>query len=243
MSKSRAPANHNMPYGKIRNILAPIRGMYNQAIDDEDLQFNPAARMGKFNKQKNGKPPINPLTREEVQTMLDKAAADFAHYYPLFLCAPRAGAREGEMIEFRGTDIDFAGRFIDVQRTFYRGRVTPPKNGKMRRVDMSKQLAAALSALLSKRRAAALRNEMAKPIGERRDAAAVVNEVMEGLLFTTLDGTRLDPSNLRKVFNKLLTAAKLRRVRFHDLRHTFASLLIQQGESLAYIRWDIAASR
>jgi hypothetical protein len=38
------------------------------------------------------------------------------------------------------------------------------------------------------------------------------------------------------LFNKLLTAAKLRRVRFHDLRHTFASLLIEQGESLVYVR-------
>ena len=46
--------------------------MYNQAIDDEEAFRNPAARMGKFNKKKSGKPPINPLTREEVQIMLDK---------------------------------------------------------------------------------------------------------------------------------------------------------------------------
>ena len=48
--------------------------------------------------------------------------------------------------------------------------------------------------------------------------------------------TRLDPSNLRKVFWKTVAKADLRRVRFHDLRHTYASLLIQQGESLAYIK-------
>jgi len=44
------------------------------------------------------------------------------------------------------------------------------------------------------------------------------------------------------VFSKALTAAKLRRVRFHDLRHTFASLLIEQGESLAYIRDQLGHS-
>src|SRR5438094_6758649 len=49
----------------IRNILAPLRGMYNQAIDDEDVHRNPAARMGKFNKKERGKPPINLLNREE----------------------------------------------------------------------------------------------------------------------------------------------------------------------------------
>jgi hypothetical protein len=67
--------------------------MYNQAIDDEEAFRNPAARMGKFNKKKSGKPPINPLTREEVQIMLDKTGTDFAHHYPFFLCAPRSGPR------------------------------------------------------------------------------------------------------------------------------------------------------
>jgi len=248
--------NEGLSQSSIRSILAPIRGMYNQAIDDEDVYRNPAARMGKFNKKTNGKQPINPLTREEVAIMLDKAEANFAHYYPLFLCAPRSGLREGELIALKGIDLDFHGRFIDVQRNLSRGKIDTPKNGKTRRVDMSKKLAAVLKDLLSKKRAAALRKEMEKPPGERRDAVAVVNAVMEDWLFTTPEiiakseaakrrrspgaknrgGTQLDPSNLRKVFNKLLVAAKLRRVRFHDLRHTFASLLIEQGESLAYIR-------
>src|SRR5262249_1660819 len=169
----------------IRNILAPIRGMYNQAMDDEEAFRNPAARMGKFNKKTSAKPPINPLTREEVQVMLDKAATDFAHYYPLFLCAPRSGLRKGELIALKGIDLDFNGRFIDVQRTFYRGRITLPKNGRTRRVDMSQQLATVLKDLLSRKRAAALANEMKKPAEERRDAATVVNAVMDDWLFTS----------------------------------------------------------
>ena len=56
-------------------------------------------------------------------------------------------------------------------------------------------------------------------------------------LFCTEDGGALDGDNLRhRVFYKVLEKAQLRRVRFHDLRHTFASLLIAQGESLAYVR-------
>ena len=47
----------------------------------------------------------------------------------------------------------------------------------------------------------------------------------------------MDGDNLRhRVFYKALAKAGLRRVRFHDLRHTFASLLITQGESLACVR-------
>ena len=220
----------------IRNILAPMRGMYNQAIEDGEAHANPAARVGKFNKRSGSEKTINPLTREEIQTFLLKTRKTMPAYYPLFLYAPRTGLREGELIALKGTDVDFKGKFIDVQRNISRGRVGTPKNGKSRRVDMSSQLVEVLQAMLSQKRSAALQAEMKKPVGERRDAATIVSEVMEDWLFTTPAGARLEPSNLRKVFNKLLTAAELRRVRFHDLRHTFATLLIGQGESLAYVR-------
>jgi integrase len=49
--------------------------------------------------------------------------------------------------------------------------------------------------------------------------------------------------NLRKrYFYKVLEKAGLRRIRFHDLRHSFASLLIAQGESLAYVRDQLGHS-
>ena len=241
-----------------------MRGMYNQAIEDGKAYTNPAAMMGRHNKKDPpscsncrhtedihssagcnrcdcegfvlGDKKINPLNREETQTMLDKAEKDVTHYYPIFLCAPRTGIREGELIGLKGIDLDFTHRLIDVQRNISRGKVTLPKNGKTRKVDMSKQLATVLGDLLSRKRAAALRKEMEKPATERKDPSAIVNEVMEDWLFTTPKGARLEPSNLRKVFNKLLTDAKVRRVRFHDLRHTFATALIQQGEGLAYVR-------
>jgi len=103
-------------------------------------------------------------------------------------------------------------------------------------------LAGVLSELPSARRAKSLQEELKKPAEKRRDRDAVINQVMEDWLFQTpviqrsdlakrrrpdieaRGGTQLDPSNLRKVFNRLLSDAKLRRVRFHDLRHSFASL-------------------
>ncbi len=55
-------------------------------------------------------------------------------------------------------------------------------------------------------------------------------------LFCSETGGLLDPERIRRGFYKLLRHSGLRRVRFHDLRHTFASLLLQQGESLVYVR-------
>jgi len=102
------------------------------------------------------------------------------------------------------------------------GHVTTPKNGRTRRVDMSAQLAETLKALLTARKAEGLRK------GWGRGPEWV---------FCNEDGGPLDGDNLRhRVFYRVLARAGLRRIRFHDLRHTFASLLIAQGESLAYVR-------
>jgi integrase len=228
----------------IRNIMAPVRGMFFQAIEDGITEKNPASRIGKLNKHAKDKPKkkINPLTREEVQTLLRSGEKKYSHWYPLLLCECRTGTRLGEIIALKGIDVDFKGGFIHVQRNLSRGKVSTTKNGKDRKVDMSAQLITCLDELLSKRRAEALREEMKKPAEERRDAATIVNEVMEDWLFQPPVGTQIDPSNLRKIFNRLLVDAGMRRIRFHDLRHTFASLLLQNGEGLTYVKEQMGHS-
>lgn len=57
-----------------------------------------------------------------------------------------------------------------------------------------------------------------------------------GWVFSSAVGTPFDESNVRKVYGRILSKAELRHHRIHDLRHTFASLLIQQGESLVYVK-------
>lgn len=51
-------------------------------------------------------------------------------------------------------------------------------------------------------------------------------------MFTTPQGRTIDPTNLTRAFNTLLRKAGLRRIRFHDLRHTTATLLLEQGVEL-----------
>jgi hypothetical protein len=55
-------------------------------------------------------------------------------------------------------------------------------------------------------------------------------------VFPSLEDTALEERNIRHVFTRMLEKAELRQIRIHDLRHTFASLLLQQGESVVYVK-------
>src|SRR3954453_13397123 len=67
--------------------------------------------------------------------------------------------------------------------------------------------------------------------------------ISDELVFPSKAGTVIDPNNLVHYhFLPCIKHAGLRRLRFHDLRHTFGSLLIQDGASLAYVKEQIGHS-
>jgi integrase len=206
----------------VTRIKALVSVIFNHALDDELISQSPAARLGRLIKDRRPKQNIEPFTREEAQAFLSSVKAHYPRHYPFFLCALRTGMRLGELLALQWGDIDFHGKFIKVQRAFVKGRFDTPKNHKDRRVDMSTQLAETLKTLLSQRK----RGALASGRGEVSD-----------LVFENSAGQVYDDANLRRrVFWPALAKAGLRRIRIHDLRHTFASLLIQNGESLAYVR-------
>jgi len=127
--------------GTIRNIISPVRSLFFHMMDEGKAHRNPAERIGKMNKRSKDAPTkkINPLTRDEIRVMLATAMTKrYVGYYPLFLCAVRAGLRQGELVALKGIDIDFNSRFIHVRRNLSHGKMSVTKNGKDRKVDMSK---------------------------------------------------------------------------------------------------------
>lgn len=199
-----------------------ISGVLNLAVDDEVIAANPTQRLGKIFSSARAVEEITPLKKEELTHLLDVFHKNFPDHYPQALTLARTGMRMGESVALKWGDIDFNGRFIWIQRTFSRGKIGVPKSGKKRKVDMSLQLTETLKSHKLKAKQDALKN----------GRGALCEWV-----FVNKAGNPVDINNWRKrVFHKALEKAGLRQIRVHDLRHTYASLLIQAGESLVYVR-------
>ena len=163
---------------------------------------------------------IEPLTREEVPVFLQGALCyDPKNYYPLYLAALHTGLRSGEQAGLKWIDIDWNSKYIHVRRSVVDGRETSTKTGKRRKVDLSDSLWSELRALKTRTQETYLK--------EGR------NEIPEWIF---CNGTEkpIDMRNFkRRHFRPLLKKVGLRRLRWHDLRHSYATLLISNGESLA----------
>jgi len=216
---------------KIKSGFAPstvshmkccIGGSLNVAVDDGMLTANPAHRLGKIFKKNNSQSDIKPYSRDELSSLLESFLNHFPDHYPQALTLARTGMRFGEALALQWDDIDFEGRFITIKRTFSRGKIGLPKNGKCRRIDTSKQLTQVLKDAKHQHKIETINRGWGR---------------VPKWVFVSSAGTPLDINHWRKrVFYKAIEKAGLRKIRVHDIRHTYASLLIQAGESLAYVR-------
>jgi len=225
-------ATRSLSRNTIRLCVSSLRAVLNGAIEDGLLQANPAARLGRFVKSEKPGREASSLTADEVTRLLEAAKKSCPHYYPLFLTAVRAGLREGELTAVQWGDIQFGesaedpNRYILVRRNYdWRSRkVLTPKNRKPRRVDLGRDLRQVLMDLRDQRLLQAYGRGQAT--------------ISDDLVFRTVAGTQLDIRGnvVQRYFLPALEAAGLRRIRFHDLRHTFGSLLIQARAPLTYVR-------
>jgi integrase len=142
------------------------------------------------------------LTPPEIHRLLEAAEEPVR---TLLLCAVLTGMRRGELLALKWEDIDLESNRIHVRRSLWRGEFVTPKSRRSRRaIDMAPTLKAALGRLSSR-----FKGEM---------------------VFTSPKGGIMDPANFSsRNWARVLRRSKLRRIRFHDLRHTYASLLIAQG--------------
>ena len=204
----------------VRGIVRTLSTVLSQAVEDEILPANPALRMGKHLRQADeAEPQIDPFTRSEALHVLEVAREYLPEWYPWMLTGFRTGMRLGERLDLQWGDIDRRARHLLIARNIVRSQLTTPKNHQRRRIDLSRQLAVVLRLWRRQQRAAWLKR----------------GEPLPQWVFASVCGTALDESNVRKAFNRILDRAELRRRGPHQMRHTFASLLLAAGEPITYV--------
>lgn len=140
----------------------------------------------------------------------DRALAD-RQDAALFVVAAFTGLRLGELLALRWRHVDFVDAKLLVESSWSGGRLSTPKSRKWRAVPLADQPAAALARL-----------------SERENFIA-----RDELVFCNPVGDYLDPSAIRRRYRRAQAAAGLRPLRFHDLRHSFGSLVIREFDPVS----------
>jgi integrase len=157
---------------------------------------------------------LRPLTRDESRALL--AGVRGVRLEALYVTALGTGLRQGELLGLRWQDVDLERGDLAVRHTLQRGTrsLAEPKTERSRRtLRLPRQVVAALV--------------------EHRSRQAIVP--LAGLIFTTTRGTALDSRNVTRYLQRHLARLGLPRQRFHDLRHAFATLMVESGEDLGTV--------
>lgn len=169
---------------------------------------------------------VEPMTPARAQAIL-KAVAGTDLEAPVSL-ALWTGVRQGELLGLRWTDVDLAARRLRVEVTLqYRNHeflVEPTKTPKSRRTI---GLPAPAAELLIRHRQTQLEQRLL--IGPEWDTR------FDGLIFTTPSGRPLDGRYLTVRFQNIVSKAGLGAIRFHDLRHAAATLMLASGTDLKVV--------
>ncbi len=161
---------------------------------------------------------IHPLDAEQAKRILEAARGN--RLEALYVLAVTAGLRIGELLGLRWEDVDLDAATLRVRRTRSQAKTGPaftaPKNGKGR------------SIRLTGRAVEALKSHKAAQNAERLKLGDLWED--NGLIFCTTAGRPLDFRNVATAsFKPLLKKAGLPDIRFHDLWHTCATLLLSRG--------------
>lgn len=190
-----------------------LHGALESAYKRELILSNPAART----EHEKPKPAtMKPLDGEQAKALLSAARED--RLEALFYLAIYGGFRVGEILALRWRDVDLEQGVVRVEHTLNRkGKLTPPKSGKGREVRLGSP---ALEAL---------KRHRARQAEERLFCGNVWVDTGHVFTSATAPGEHLREVTVSRAFKSLLKEASLPDIRFHDLRHTCATLLFSEG--------------
>jgi integrase len=199
----------------VRFLLVLLSSALQHAVREDELPRNVARNVVLSTGRSKD---IEPLSIEEGRHLLAAARGD--RLWAVYELAVRLGLRRGELLGLRWRDVDLVAGVVHVRQNLQRvGGELLITETKTQRSTRKLALPDPCVTALRARRATQLADRLAA--GERWTSS--------DLVFTTRYGTPIEPRNLNRSFAVLCKNAGLRQVRLHDLRHTCASLLHEQG--------------
>ena len=191
------------------NELVPVKEMFKHAVKWGYLKFNPAEGVVRPRVEKQE---MEILAPEEIKLFLEHVRLK---YRTFFLTAILTGLRRGELLGLHGEDIDWNHNQIHVRRSLWKSQVVSPKTkASVRRVDMTPTLA--------------------QELRQHKFSCSIEDS---NFVFCNSEGKPHDPDSLvRRQFLPALKRAGVKRVRFHDLRHTNVALRLEQEQNIKYIQ-------
>jgi integrase len=211
-----------MNINTLRKILVTLGQILSYAVKHKYIDHNPlrdAERPRGQGAEVEEKEKVIILNPEQINALLSHTEGQ--EYRMLFMLATFSGARQGELLGLKWEDVDWENSQVHIQRTFNNGRFfTTKTKTSNRKIDLGPKVITELK----KWKLGCPKNEL-------------------DLVFPNGAGNPIDHHNLvRRHFGPALEAAGLPKIRFHDLRHTYASLLIEQGENIKYIQTQLGHS-
>ncbi|CAM5278282.1 Site-specific integrase OS=Streptomyces alboniger OX=132473 GN=CP975_29685 PE=4 SV=1 [Streptomyces alboniger] len=204
-------------------IHSVLKSALEHAVREEEIPRNVARNV------RTGTPRsrrFEPLTADEARQLL--TAARGHRLQALFELALHTGLRKGELLGLRWEDLNLDTGTAAIRRTLQRtstsGLTALP----------TKTRASERRIVLPARCLQSLKRHQEEQQHERDTAGTTWQH--NGYVFTTPQGRAIDPTNLTRTFTTLLRNAGIRRIRFHDLRHSTATLLLEQGVELVVIK-------
>ena len=230
LSKLR-PAHIQEAYARVQQARAPRTALHvhrvlkealSHAVQWQLLARNPADAVTAPRAERYE---VDPPDREEIERIL--AAADATLYGSLVYVAVMTGMRAGELLGLTWKSVDLEGAALNVRQTVQRisgvGMVYgKPKTARSRR-----------TVSLTPATVARLRSHRQSQLESRLTLGPAYQDA--DLVFPTVIGTPLDANNFRRAWLRIRKRAGVERVRFHDLRHAHATLLIGEGAHMKTI--------
>ncbi|NSW84270.1 MAG: site-specific integrase [Syntrophothermus sp.] len=212
----------------IHRIHQILNGALKQAVRERLIPNNPAEYTVRPSIKRKEMAVLSP---EEVDRYLEAARND--RLYPAFLLELTTGLRRGELLALTWDCIDFAKGTLTVKKSLTRVRYVEEGRTRLEMTDpkteSSKRLIPLLPEVIQE-----LRRLKKKQAEERLFFGQAYQD--NNLVFAQENGKPIDPRTFDRRHKAILKKAGLKHVRVHDLRHTVATILIQEGENPENLR-------